>query len=374
MTTALPTIARDANPLLTVMRAAGRAGVATLLWGPPGVGKSSLIEGLSDAEGMPSEVVYPALSDPSDFNGLPVIRDHGVDLCAPAWANRLAEAGRGILLLEELTTASPSLQAAALGVALGGVVGSLTLPRDVWRIAAANPPEYAADGWTLAPPLANRFLHLEFMPTADDWIDGMTTGFQAPASGRVFDPTPTGRAVSRAEVASFIRTRPDLLHAMPEDSTAAGRAWPSHRTWTMTADVLALLDPADTAANLLAASGLVGDGAAAEFLTWRSLNDLPDPADVLADPHGVDWAGLDPSRAWAVLRGATAHATAEGTKTGWTNAWAPLAVAADAGLTDVAAANARALIKSRPSGMTPPPSARAFLTVLADAGLIPEAA
>ena len=173
------------------------------------------------------------------------------------------------------------------------------------RVAAANPPEQAADGWDLAAPMANRFLHIDHTPATDDWIDGMTTGFRVAASGRVLDYSPILRAASRAEVASFIRTRPDLLHALPQDDAASGRAWPSHRTWTMTADVLAFLDPGDTPATLLAASGLVGEGAATEYIAWRSLNDLPDPADVLADPESVSWATLEPSRAWATLTAVT---------------------------------------------------------------------
>jgi len=142
----------------------------------------------------------------------------------------------------------------------------------------------------------------------------------------------------------------------------------------MTADVLALLDPSDTPANLLAATGLVGEGAAIEFITWRDHHDLPDPADVLADPTTVPWADLDPSRAWAILTAVTALATAPGTKKDWLTGWAPLAAAANAGLQDVAAANARALLKARPTNTVPPASARSFLTVLTDAGLIPEGA
>lgn len=254
---------------------------------------------------------------------------------------------------------------------LDRTVGDLALPRGIRVVAAANPPDQAADGWDLPAPQANRFLHVEYTPTVDDWLDGMTTGFQVPTSGRVFDPSPALRATSRAQVASFIRTRPDLLHAFPRDDTAAGRAWPSRRTWTMTADVLALLDPGDTPANLLAASGLVGEGPAVEFIAWREHSDLPDPAGVLADPHSVPWAELEPSRAWATLTAVTAHATADGTKGGWTAAWKPLAAAAAAaGLQDVAAANARALLKSRPAGTYPPAAVKAFLTVLADAGLV----
>jgi len=374
MATSLPTIQRATSPLLTVMRAAGRAGVAVLLRGKPGIGKSSLVEALAAEDGMPLETVIASLREPADFAGLPVVRDAGVDLTAPAWATRLAAAEDGYLFLDELTTAPPPVQAAALRVVLDRVVGELALPRGVRVIAAANPPEQAADGWDLAAPLANRFLHVDHEPSTDAWLDGMVTGFKVPVSGRVLDPSPLGRAAARAEVASFIRTRPDLLHVFPKDDAATGRAWPSHRTWTMTADVLALLDPTDTPATLLAATGLVGEGAGSEFIAWRGMNDLPDPADVLADPSSVPWADLDASRAWVVLTGATAHATAEGTKTGWAKAWGPLAAASDAGLQDVAAANARRLMNARPAGALPPKSVGTFVKVLADAGLMPEVA
>ncbi|WP_298462014.1 AAA family ATPase [uncultured Cellulomonas sp.] len=370
MSKSLPAIARQSDPLLTVLRAAGRAGVSTLLWGPPGAGKSSLFESLARSEGLPMETVIASLREPSDFAGLPVIRDHGVELAPPAWAQRLAEAEDGYLFLDELTTAPPAVQAALLRVVLDRAVGDLVLPRGIRVVAAANPPDQAADGWDLPAPQANRFLHLTYTPSLDGWLDGMTTGFGVPVSGRVLDYSPVTRAATRAQVASFIRTRPDLLHAFPRDDASAGRAWPSRRTWTMTADVLAMLDPDDTPATLLAASGLVGEGAAVEFIAWRQDNDLPDPADVLADPTTVAWADLEPSRAWAILTAVTAHATADRTKTGWAAAWKPLAVAATAGLQDVAAANARALLRSRPKDTYPPASAKAFLAVLADAGLI----
>ena len=144
MTTTLPTLNRQSNPLLTVMRAAGRAGVAVLLWGKPGIGKSSLLQALADAEGIPMETVIASLREPADFAGLPVVQDTGVELAAPAWAVRLAGADDGYLFLDELTTAPPAVQAAALRVVLDRVVGDLTLPRGVRIVAAANPPEIGA--------------------------------------------------------------------------------------------------------------------------------------------------------------------------------------------------------------------------------------
>ena len=236
--------------LVTVLRAAGRAGVAVCLWGDPGIGKSALIHAAAEADGVPCETVIGSLREPSDFAGLPVVTDDGVRLEPPAWAKRLHAAQAGYLFLDELSTSPPAVQAAMLGVALERRVGDLLLPRAVQVVAAANPPERAADGWDLTPPLANRFLHISYTPAVDGWIDGMTAGFSLPASGRVSQPNRERTAVARANVAAFIRCRPALLDACPTNPTASGRAWPSRRTWTMTADVLALLADDDTRGRL----------------------------------------------------------------------------------------------------------------------------
>ena len=356
--------------LVTVLQAAGRAGVAVCLWGGPGMGKSALIHAAAAADDVPCETVIGSLREPSDFAGLPVVGEDGVRMEPPSWAKRLQVAGTGYLFLDELSTATPAVQAAMLGVALERRVGDLLLPRAVRVVAAANPPDQAADGWDLSPPLANRFLHIAYRPPVDAWVDGMTAGFCLPAGNRVAQPSRERTAVARSSVAAFIRSRPALLDAFPTDPAASGRAWPSRRTWTMTADVLALLEPDDAEAAHLAACGLVGEGAAVEYLTWQRQADLPDPASVVADPRSVSWRSLDPSRTWAILAGVVAYSTGRGTVDAWRAAWGPLAVAAELGKGDVAAACARTLLQGRPANARPPAEVRAFTGVLTDAGLI----
>lgn len=340
------------------------------LWGDPGTGKSSLIQAAAVADSVPCETVIGSLREPSDFAGLPVVTDDGVRLEAPSWAKRLHEAGAGYLFLDELSTSPPAVQAAMLAVALERRVGDLQLPRAVQIVAAANPPERAADGWDLSPPLANRFLHIAYAPPVDGWLEGMTAGFSLPAAGWVAQPNRERSAVARANVAAFIRSRPSLLDAFPNNPSASGRAWPSRRTWTMLADVLALLAPEDAEAAHVAGCGLVGEGAAIEYLTWRREADLPDPALVVDDPTSVAWRSLEPSRVWAILAGVVGLCTGKGTVEAWRAAWGPLAMAAEMGRGDVAAACARSLLVARPPNARPPLEVRAFIAVLRDAGLM----
>src|SRR5918911_3498866 len=116
------------------------ARVPVLLWGSPGTGKTSAVSALGHALGWPVEVVIGSIREPSDFAGLPVVIDGAVRLAPPVWAQRLCEAERGLLFLDELTTAPPAVQAAMLRVVLERVVGDVRLPAAGGRVAAGEPP------------------------------------------------------------------------------------------------------------------------------------------------------------------------------------------------------------------------------------------
>src|SRR4051794_16782987 len=110
---------------------------------------------MAEGMGWPCETVIAAIREPSDFAGLPIVSHDEVRFAPPRWAQRLAASGKGVLFLDEISTAPPAVQAALLRVVLERVVGDLPLPDGVVVIAAANPPEQAADGWDLAAPLPN---------------------------------------------------------------------------------------------------------------------------------------------------------------------------------------------------------------------------
>ena len=359
----------DLATTVTVIDACGQKAVPALLVSSPGLGKSSLIRGLARAQGVPCEVVLGSIREPADLAGLPYVTEAGVMLSPPAWALRLCAAQSGYLLLDELSTCSGSTQAAMLAVALDKTVGDLVLPEGVRIVAAANPADQAAGGWELEPPLANRFCHVEFAPSVDEWLDGMATGWPAPPASRAITPDASRVEVVKASVLGFVRAKPEYLHVFPSTAEGSAGAWPSRRTWAMLAETLACVRDDDAAARQALTFGLVGEGVGSEFLSWCLVADLPDPADVVADPGIVDWTDR-PDRVWAVLSAVVGWAASNGSVERWVKAWGPLVAAASAGAPDVAAAAARPLAVCRPAKAKVPAKVRAsFGPVLAAAGL-----
>ncbi len=268
-------VVNDQSTVTEALATAIAARVPVLLWGPPGTGKTSAIRAMAKAAGWPCETVIASIREPSDFAGLPVVSaDHDndpdsarVDFAPPRWARRLAAAGHGVLFFDEVSTAPPAVQAALLRVVLERTVGDLVLPDDVAVVAAANPPEQAADGWDLSAPLANRFCHLDWPADARTLADGFASGWTTPAPPELPPEWERRVSVMRSWVAGFMTVRPALAVDVPTEAAGAGRAWPSPRTWDMTARLLAAVEAGGTGelARSQLVCGAVGQGAGVEF-------------------------------------------------------------------------------------------------------------
>ncbi|MFJ7232280.1 AAA family ATPase [Streptomyces tendae] len=338
---------------LEALTLAVAADLPVLLWGEPGIGKTAALTQLATALDLPLTTVIASVHEPSDFSGLPVVGDdpaeQGVPMAPPDWAVRLVRAGRGLLFLDELSTAPPAVQAALLRLVLERRIGALRLPPGVRIVAAANPRSSAADGWELSPPLANRFVHLQWTHDQDVVVRGLG-GTWPRATLPSLDPSGLAAAVrhARRAVCEFLTARPALVHRLPSGETRRGGAWPSPRSWEMTLSLIAFATAAGSSGEVLSllVRGTVGDGPGLELMASLDRMDLPDPETLLADPAGAVLPERGDLRQ-TVLDGVVAAVRKRPEKSRWDAAWALLARAMETGAPDVVVVPATTLAALR---------------------------
>lgn len=354
----LLTLLRDAtteprpDTQLEALTLAVAADLPVLLWGEPGIGKTAALTQLAAALGLPLTTVIASVHEPSDFSGLPIVGDdpaeQGVPMAPPDWAVRLVRAGRGLLFLDELSTAPPAVQAALLRLVLERRIGSLQLPPGVRIVAAANPRSSAADGWELSPPLANRFVHLQWTHDHDVVVRGLG-GTWPRATLPLLAPEKLPEAVSfaRRAVCGLLTGRPKLVHQLPSNETRRGGPGPP-RSWEMTLCLIAFATAAGSSREVLSllVRGTVGDGPGLELLASLDRMDLPDPESLLADPTGIALPERGDLRQ-AVLDGVVAAVRKRPEKSRWDAAWTLLVRAVETGAPDLVVVPATTLATLR---------------------------
>ena len=219
-----------------------------MVWGAPGLGKSSILRDVAAERGIGFIDVRLAQREPVDIRGLPVPGEEGVKwLVASEWPRD--PKSRGIILFDEITAADRSLQVAAYEFILDRRLGELYRVPDGWYICAAgNRTQDRAVAATMSSALANRFLHVEMVDDVESWI--------AWASAHDIHPSVTG----------FIRFRPTCL--FNQEGENLERGWPSPRSWERVSHMVKLLGNNSVSLLRKAVYGLVGNRAGVEFLEF----------------------------------------------------------------------------------------------------------
>jgi hypothetical protein len=183
-----------------------------MLWGPPGVGKSQMIAQVAAKHHVPVIDIRLSQMEPTDLRGIPFRVDDMVDWAIPAVlpdAERHGESG--ILFLDEITSAAPTVSAAAYQLILDRRLGEYVVPPGWAIFAAGNRQGDRGVTYTMPAPLANRFSHFEVDTHLDDWV--------AWAYANELDE----------RVIAFLRFRPELLFDF--DPAHNPVAFPSPRSW-----------------------------------------------------------------------------------------------------------------------------------------------
>lgn len=245
--------------------------VPVFLWGPPGIGKSSIVAQIAKEEGIAFIDLRLSLLDPTDLRGIPFFNaKNDTAIWAPPAFLPDGTHERGILFLDELNTAAPMVQASAYQLILDRKIGEYLLP-DGWAIVAAgNRESDRGVVFRMAAPLANRFVHLEMEANVEDW--------RIWAIGAQIDPS----------IIAYISHRPDALFVFNSDS----RSFATPRTWQYVNDIMASKPEEDLVYAMV--SGAIGEELAASYLGFRLVaSQLPD-LDSIMDGSCTD-IPIDPS-------------------------------------------------------------------------------
>lgn len=228
-----------------------------MLWGAPGVGKSDIIGQVAKRHDVALLDIRLSQMEPSDLRGIPFRNGELVEWAIPAMLPDTKRHGKsGILFLDEITSAPPSVSAAAYQLILDRQLGQYKIP-DGWAIfAAGNRQGDRGVTYTMPAPLANRFSHFDVDLNLDDWV--------AWAYANGIDD----------RIIAFLRFRPELLFSF--DPAHNPVAFPSPRSWEFTHRALKKFEQQP---NLLlgALQACVGPAAGVELNAFiATLDQLPD--------------------------------------------------------------------------------------------------
>lgn len=235
------------------------------LWGPPGIGKSELIEGITQDLGGYMIDLRLGQMEPTDIRGIPF---YNKDLGKMDWAPPVelpdeelaSQYPIVVLFLDELNSAPASVQAAAYQLILNRRIGKYHLPKNVVMVAAGNRESDKGVTYRMPTPLANRFVHQEMKVDFPSWQEWAVNN-----------------NVNKDVVGYLSFAKQDLYDF---DAKSASRAFATPRSWSFVSQLLDDGVDDETLTNLIA--GTVGEGLAVKFMAHRKIaSRMPRPEDIL---------------------------------------------------------------------------------------------
>lgn len=235
------------------------------LWGPPGIGKSDVINGIATEMGGIAIDIRLAQCEPTDLRGIPYLdkETNTMNWARPVDLPSHEEASKHpvvVLFLDELNSAPSSIQAAAYQLVLNRRIGIYEAPENVVIVAAGNRDSDKGVTFRMPSPLANRFTHFELKADYESW-----------------EIWATENRIHKDIVGYLGFAKQDLYDF---DSRTSEKAFPTPRSWSF---VNKFLDDNTSDDELLPlVAGCVGQGTAIKFMAHRKVaGKMPNPSDIL---------------------------------------------------------------------------------------------
>lgn len=270
--------------------------------GKMGMGKTASIEGLCKHKGWGYKTIRLVNHTETDLIGLPTINKYGekdvqfagktvkVDEAFTTFANNellpyeARDGAKGILVLDEITSCSSTMRAAAFQLLDSQrALGNYKLPDGWMCIALGNGPD---DGGVYVGGETALWSRCRCFRVAQSF-----ESFKQYAINTKFNPTVLG----------YLSWSPDSLHVMDEDAEYGGQC-PCPRTWEMLSDWLNVCDENtlknDKALVRMAVASSIGQKEAGKFMGYWAISNAQSITveDVLsgkAKPTDIQNSGAD---------------------------------------------------------------------------------
>ena len=234
-----------------------------MIWGPPGIGKSEIIDEIGKDLKRNVIDLRLLLLEPTDLRGIPYFnsKENKMDWAPPVDLPDDPKA-TDILFLDEINAAPQSVQAAAYQLVLNRRIGTYKLPDGVSIVAAGNRESDRGVTYRMPSPLANRMLHIEMAVNFEDWQDWATKHEIHP------------------DVVGYLTFAKNDLYDF--DPRSSSRAFATPRSWTFVSNMLES-DKLQGSQLTDIITGSVGEGLAVKFVAHRDVaGKLPNPSDILS--------------------------------------------------------------------------------------------
>lgn len=247
--------------------------------GPPGVGKSAIVEAVAKEMGMNYEPLILSLCDPTDIGGFPVVHN-GLVSRHPLGPIRKAVEVPTVLFLDELTMASPPVQGAAMRLIYERWAGDVKLHKGTRIVAAWNPADQAAGGYEMALPLMGRLTKIKLHPTHEEVRDYF---YRLGGEGSTLRRLSVDFAATSSVAADLIQIEP------PPGAQASGKQWGAPRCWERGLKLVAAAMDGGVQENgplfMSALAGNIGDEQASAFIAIRKVRtQLPSEDEIVKTP------------------------------------------------------------------------------------------